>query len=176
MPFTSPCGPPRRPLPPRTQPGRLRAPSPILPLAGSAAPSPGRHRSCRSLQPARPSVPVTAAAAILEADTPPTAPRLAAPGLGAATSALPESSEPRHLAIGARRGVGSGGEAGSEHRAVGECRSSGRRDQLSRKVPSLSSLVPRHSHFLFPALSLRGNIAMATSLGTTAGFCWGTWV
>lgn len=58
------------------------APPPYTsPLPGWAAPSPGRHRSRRNLQPARPRDPATAtAAAILEAGTPPTATRGAALG------------------------------------------------------------------------------------------------
>lgn len=55
------------------------APPPLpSPFPGSAALSPGRHRSCRSLHPARPSAPDTLAA-ILEAGTLPTATRRIAP-------------------------------------------------------------------------------------------------
>lgn len=76
MPFTSPCSraAPRL-LQPLTQTRSVPSTPPLpSPLPGSAAPSPGRHRSWRSLQPARRRAPENATvAAILEVGTPPTA-------------------------------------------------------------------------------------------------------
>lgn len=103
------------------------APSPVgflpppssSPLPGSVAPSPGRHRSCRSLQPARPSAPdiAAAAAAILEAGTPPTVTRRAA--LGAPRGHF----RPAHGSAGSssreRREVGSRRHERSRERAPG---------------------------------------------------------
>lgn len=103
-------------LPPLTQPrfGFAHPSSPLpSPLPGSAAPSPGRrHRSCRSLQPARATAPDTAAA-MLEAGTPPTRQNGQQGVRSAATSALPASREPPPLARGARRGAGCCGERGA---------------------------------------------------------------
>lgn len=66
---------------PAASPVVLAPPPYTSSLPGWAAPSPGRHRSRKNLQPARPRAPDTAtAAAILEAGTPPTATRGAALG------------------------------------------------------------------------------------------------
>ena len=126
-------------LPPLTQPrfGFAHPSSPLpSPLPGSAAPSPGRrHRSCRSLQPARATAPDTAAA-MLEAGTPPTRQNGQQGVRSAATSALPTSREPPPLARGARRGAGCCGERGSEPRAAGERCPGGPRARLSPTAPS----------------------------------------
>lgn len=141
---------------PAASPVVLAPPPYISPLPGWAAPSPGRHRSRRNLQPARPRAPDTAtAAAILEVGTPPTATRGAA--------------------LGARRGhfrpPSAAGASSSRERRVARSRLLNRirervavsrwalfwwpENRISPTVSSRPTVVPRSSHFSTPSPVLR---------------------
>ena len=161
--------PPRGFFSPSPRPGRFPPPHPFPPLSRARPPP---HRAGTAAEGA------SSPPGVGRQKTPPSPPswkwarRLRRCNGSAEWPLLPAPAQREFppLARGARCGAGGCKEAGSELRAAGERSSGGPWARSSPTVPSRPILSSTSAPFPFPAPSFGGNVAVATSLRTTAGF------